>query len=157
MEITHRPAVRVVCLDAGHRVLLMCWRDPHDGTLLWEPPGGGIEAGETPRDTACRELSEETGFDPGTIGERWIDVDRDVRWNGRRYIVTEQFFVAHVGGEQPVPSRGGLMPDEQVNLVECRWFGVAELSSLPDRLEPPHLARILAELDPNGPWRAYQS
>jgi 8-oxo-dGTP pyrophosphatase MutT (NUDIX family) len=153
MEITRRPSVRVVCLDSDHRVLLQCWRDPTDGTLLWEPPGGGIEPGETPRDTACRELSEETGFDPAAIGELWIAVERDVRWNGRRFVGTEQFFVAHVGQQQPEPSRAGLLPDEQVNLVECRWFTGADLATLPDRLEPPHLARVLAELDPNGPWR----
>ena len=42
----HRPAARVICLDAADRVLLMHWRDPSDGHLLWEPPGGGIEPGE---------------------------------------------------------------------------------------------------------------
>ncbi|WP_241027565.1 NUDIX domain-containing protein [Streptomyces verrucosisporus] len=43
------PAARVVCLDAADRVLLLEWRDPYDGSRLWEPPGGGIEPGETPR------------------------------------------------------------------------------------------------------------
>ncbi|WP_455568875.1 NUDIX domain-containing protein [Streptomyces inhibens] len=47
METTHRPAARVICLDAAHRLLLLHWRDPFDGTWLWEPPGGGIEPGET--------------------------------------------------------------------------------------------------------------
>jgi 8-oxo-dGTP pyrophosphatase MutT (NUDIX family) len=152
MEITHRPAVRVVCLDVHHRVLLLCWRDPVDGTLLWEPPGGGIEPGETPRDAACRELMEETGFDATAIGELWIDVHRDVRWRGKQYVGLEQFFVAHLPDERPEPSGRGLRPDERENLVEYRWFGPGDLGALPDRLEPPHLAQVVATLDPHGPW-----
>ncbi|MET7271269.1 NUDIX hydrolase [Streptomyces flaveolus] len=44
--------MRVVCLDSAGRVLLLRRRDPVDGTLLWEPPGGGVEAGETPLEAA---------------------------------------------------------------------------------------------------------
>ncbi len=49
------PAARVVCLDAADRVLLLKWRDPYDGSRLWEPPGGGIEPGETLLEAARRE------------------------------------------------------------------------------------------------------
>ncbi|MFF1273014.1 NUDIX hydrolase [Streptomyces marokkonensis] len=47
MEASDRPAARVFCPDAAHRVLLLRRRDPFDGTCLREPPGGGIEPGET--------------------------------------------------------------------------------------------------------------
>lgn len=33
------------------------------GGYINEPPGGGIEAGESPKDAALRELKEETGLD----------------------------------------------------------------------------------------------
>ncbi|MGN6793939.1 MAG: NUDIX domain-containing protein, partial [Streptosporangiaceae bacterium] len=52
----HRPAARVLCLDQQGRVLLLRWRDPVDRTVLWEPPGGGIEPGESPITAARREL-----------------------------------------------------------------------------------------------------
>ena len=44
----NRSAARVLCRDEAGRILLMHWRDPIDGHQVWEPPGGGIEAGEEP-------------------------------------------------------------------------------------------------------------
>ncbi|MFJ8157926.1 NUDIX domain-containing protein [Streptomyces sp. NPDC094468] len=48
METVHRTAARVICPDTAQRLLLLRWRDPFEGAWLWEPPGGGIEEGETP-------------------------------------------------------------------------------------------------------------
>ncbi|MEV8017386.1 NUDIX domain-containing protein [Streptomyces sp. NPDC086554] len=153
VETTHRPAARVICLDAAHRLLLLHWRDPFDGTWLWEPPGGGIEPGETPLMAARRELAEETGLDPAAVLDRSVPVDRDVQWNGKRYIGTEHFFVAQFADEQPSLVRTGLLPDEQVNLDTHAWIAWSDLSSLPDPVEPPQLPAVLGTLVPDGPWR----
>lgn len=149
----HRPAARVICLDAAGRVLLLHWQDPHDGSRLWEPPGGGIETGETPVGAARRELAEETGLDPAAVQDQWVPVERDVRWNGVRYGGTEHFFVARFDGDRPAVARTGLLPDEQVNLTGHAWVPWTGLGSLPDRLEPPQLLDVLAALVPDGPWR----
>jgi 8-oxo-dGTP pyrophosphatase MutT (NUDIX family) len=149
---THRPAARIVCLDAANRVLLMRWRDPVTGTHLWEPPGGGIEPGETPLATARRELVEETGLDAAAIGDRSVTVERDLWWNGERKIGPEQFFLARYAEERPLPVRTGLLADEQANLHSYAWILWSELDSLPDRLEPPDLVAVLADLVPDGPW-----
>lgn len=47
-----------IILDAEDRVLL-CHRKDYD---LWNLPGGGLEAGESPWEGVVREVEEETGF-----------------------------------------------------------------------------------------------
>ncbi|AXK33909.1 NUDIX domain-containing protein [Streptomyces armeniacus] len=153
MDTTHRPAARVVCLDSAHRVLLLHWRDPYDGAWLWEPPGGGIEPGETPLAAARRELAEETGLDPDAVLDRPVQVERDVRWNGKRYVGAETFFVARFTTERPALVRTGLLPDEQASLGTYAWVARGGLNALPDRLEPPGLPSVVAALAPEGPWR----
>ncbi|MFH8370613.1 NUDIX hydrolase [Streptomyces sp. NPDC018031] len=152
METTHRPAVRIICLDAAHRLLLLRWRDPFDGAWLWEPPGGGIESGETPLAAARRELAEETGLDPAAVHDRSVPVDRDVRWNGKRYVGTEHFFIARFADRKPSVVRTGLLPDEQTNLDGHAWIAWPDLGSLPDPVEPPQLRSVLGALVPDGPW-----
>lgn len=146
MEITSRPAVRIVCLDAAGRVLMLRWQDPLDGSYLWEPPGGGIEPGETPYQAACRELTEETGLDPSAIVDRPITVERDTIWNGKRFVGPEQFFLARYDADQPEVSRLRLLPDEVENLREYAWLSAMQLEWLNDRLEPPTLAVVIEEL-----------
>jgi 8-oxo-dGTP pyrophosphatase MutT (NUDIX family) len=152
METASRPAVRIVCLDANGRVLMLRWQDPHDGSYLWEPPGGGIEAGESPYEAARRELTEETGLDADAIMETPVVVPRDTVWNGKRFIGPETFFVAHFALTEPPLSRLGLLQDEVENLRAHAWLSRAELSGLGERLEPPELPSVIAELDPRGPW-----
>ncbi len=77
MSPRHRPAARVLCLDPAGRVLLLRWRDPAEGAIFWEPPGGGLEPGESPLAAARRELHEETGLPADAVLERSVVVQRD--------------------------------------------------------------------------------
>ena len=145
-----RPAVRVVCIDDDSRVLLLRWRDPVSGSILWEPPGGGIEPGETPFDAACRELEEETGLRNARVSKRSVTVTRDVWWAGHHFEGPEQFFVARVS-DQTTGTRQ-LSEREQVSLLGQRWFTWDEIGSLDERVEPPRLRDLVLELVPEGPW-----
>src|SRR5262249_11603024 len=141
----HRPAARVLCQDRRGRILLIKWRDPVDQTVFWEPPGGGIEPGESPIEAARRELHEETGLPAGAVLERSVVVQRDFRWNGQRFGGPETFFLGRV--LQPeVPGAQDLTGDEDGALLSYRWFTRADLAAWPEPLQPPELGAILDQL-----------
>ncbi len=136
----------MICFDADGRVLLLNWRDPHDGAHLWEPPGGGVEEGETPLETARRELAEETGLDTSRIGPHYLDVHRETWWKGCLYVGEEQFFAARYTVSRPALSADGLMPYEVDDLLGHDWVLPADFATLPGRLEPPTLGEIVTLL-----------
>jgi 8-oxo-dGTP pyrophosphatase MutT (NUDIX family) len=154
VEIRSRAAVRIICLDALSRVLLLHWQDPADGNLLWEPPGGGIEEGETPFDSARRELVEETGLDPTAIIDNAVGVYRDVKWNGKRFVGTEPFYLARYAEEAPELSRLGLLEHELRDLRGHAWLSPDMLAALTDQVDPPSLPAVIAQLAPDSPWAA---
>lgn len=63
------PSVAVVVLDDADRVLML-WRHRFiTDTWNWEVPGGSVDVGETPRESAAREAEEETGWRPHELSE----------------------------------------------------------------------------------------
>lgn len=62
--IRHFTATAFV-VDSQKRVLLL-W---HKRLQRWMPPGGHVDANETPEETARRECKEETGLDVEIIGD----------------------------------------------------------------------------------------
>jgi 8-oxo-dGTP pyrophosphatase MutT (NUDIX family) len=62
-----RPAAGVAAVDGAGRVLLI-WRHRFiTGAWGWEVPGGRVEDGEDPPESAARELVEETGYRAGPL------------------------------------------------------------------------------------------
>jgi ADP-ribose pyrophosphatase len=59
--VEHLPSVGIVAVDGDWVVLVEQYRRAPDRTLL-EIPAGKIEAGETPRQAAVREMDEEIGL-----------------------------------------------------------------------------------------------
>lgn len=145
-----RDAARLLCLDPQDRVLLLHWGDPLDGYPLWEPPGGGVEDGETSAEAIVREWREETGLPLPRLTEPPTSVGRDVIFNGIRGVVDETFFLGRSTGA------GVPRPDDATALEQDAYLGHAwvpwdELATLDDAVEPD-LLPVLRRLDPAGPW-----
>ena len=69
-EIAGYPnSVGVVVLDENDNVILVRQYRHAVGKTLLEIPAGGMEDGENPRESALRELEEETGYTAGSIKE----------------------------------------------------------------------------------------
>ena len=153
METVRRPAARVICVDGGGRILLLRWRDPVNGTHLWEPPGGGLESRERPVEAARRELQEETGLSGELVLDEHVTVPRDAVWAGRRRIVDEEFLLARLAADAPMLSRDRLQDEEARDLIDETWVAWHDIRRLPDPVEPPDLVNVLRSLDPDGPWR----
>ena len=141
-ETVDRPAARVICVDGAGRILLLKWHDVVDDVLLWEPPGGGVEPGETPLLAARRELYEETGLPGDTVEEPCVMVRRRFRWLGTWYEGVEPFFMARFDVAPPV--RAAAFTAEELGGYRGHgWFTPGQLADFDDRLEPPDLLDVL--------------
>jgi 8-oxo-dGTP pyrophosphatase MutT (NUDIX family)/GNAT superfamily N-acetyltransferase len=148
--VAPRPAARLVCLDADDRVLLLNWRDPYDGFELWEPPGGGIEEGETPHVTVLREWTEETGLPVPELVADPVLVARDLFWLGERYVSDEHFFLGRAA-TPGVPEVSGQTEVEQAAYLGHRWVPWQQIADL-DASDQPDIVSVLTRLAPDGPW-----
>ncbi|GAA3642121.1 hypothetical protein GCM10022224_000540 [Nonomuraea antimicrobica] len=145
-EFDDRPAARVVCLDRDGRVLLMHWYDRIAQADVWEPPGGGIDPGETPLEAARRELAEETGLPGSAVLDRFVEVERDFSWLGVRYVKHEPFYLARFAEVRPEVDPGELTEEER-----DAYRGYAWAAELPSDVEPPGLAGVVELLTKDLP------
>ena len=116
--------VKSIVLDESGRILLVkrdleSWPEAHG---KWELPGGKIDFGESPDQTAVREYKEETGYDvevlsmvPLLISTGWIKSDRE------SHIILACYVCKRVGGEPDLSDHG-------VSAID--WF---ERTNLPGR------------------------
>jgi ADP-ribose pyrophosphatase len=110
--VVHRGAVALVpMVDARHVCLVRNHRHAIGQTLL-EVPAGTIDEGETPEQTAARELAEETGYRAASL--------RRVRdWFVSPGVMTERMVLFFCEGLAPGPTR--LQLDERLETVIVPW------------------------------------
>ncbi len=110
--VVHRGAVALVpMVDASH-VCLVRNRRHAVGKTLVEVPAGTIESGESPAQTAARELLEETGYRAGRI--------RLIReWYVSPGVMTERMYLFLC--EDLEPGQADHQPDEELVTVVVTW------------------------------------
>lgn len=93
----------------------------YDNRYFYSIPGGGIEEGETPEETAIRELKEECGLD-GTIVKKLTEV---YRANGS----TEYVFEVNVSDDQtPIKGYDPEEPEDNQPIKDVCWMRLDQLS-----------------------------
>ena len=108
----------VVRLLAGvwHALLI---RDPYG---RWSLPKGHIEGGETLRETAVREVEEETGIRPERVGPQLGTIDWTFRRNGRLIHKYCTFYLMRSRIGDPVPQSAE-------GITACAWMPLAEAAA----------------------------
>lgn len=143
MTDRHRLTSRILVFDEKDRVLLFLTRGsvPAQQTR-WITPGGGVEAGETHDEGARRELFEETGLDVPNLGPAVWNLDFVVDYEGGDHDTGHaEYYVTRTSSFEP--SDVNWTPDEQVDVLEHRWWSLAELISTTEPYEPTQLVNLI--------------
>jgi 8-oxo-dGTP diphosphatase len=102
--------------DGGIDIVLAARRTKR-GDLAWGLAKGLIEPDEDPRDTAVREVREETGLD-AEIEEDLGDISYFYVWEGVRVRKSVRFFL--------MQATGGDVSKHDHEMEEVRWFDLDE-------------------------------
>ena len=92
---------------------------------VWALPKGHIDEGESPAETAAREVREETGVS-GHLVEKLGDVRYVYTWDGARIFKVVSFFLLRAG-------RGRIGEIEEamrIEVAEARWLPLEEAPRL---------------------------
>jgi 8-oxo-dGTP pyrophosphatase MutT (NUDIX family) len=92
---------------------------------LWALPKGNIGPGEDPRDTAVREVYEETGAH-GRLVEKLGDVRYVYTWGGERIFKVVSFFLLRYSKGR----LGDLPPATAHEVDEARWLPLEDAPKL---------------------------
>lgn len=120
--------------------------DPADGGVLlvahrnaglWLPPGGHVEPGEHPADTARRELAEELGVAGAAARPSFLTVTRTVGVDSGHTDVSLWFTAAL--------SRDAVLSPDAGEFAEVRWWSRAAIAAADPGGFDPHFGRFLAK------------
>ena len=139
----HRPVARVLLFDRDDRVLLFLTTAPDtSGVARWLTPGGGVDPGEEYEEAARRELFEETGLVVGDLGKPVWAHDYDVEWDDADHDTGHAEFYTYVT-DAFEPAQEHWTEAEHIDVLEHRWWSLAELLAERPRFEPAELIELV--------------
>lgn len=140
-----RRASRVVLLNGAGEVFLLHARDLHDDSRRWWLTcGGGAEMGETPEQTAARELAEETGLvcEPGELLGPLATRRAVMEFSERTLHQDEVFFGLQC--EDEIDLADAVWTEvEKASIVGARWWTRDELRATSATVHPPRLIELM--------------
>ena len=143
MAPVNRLTSRVLLFDRDSRILLFLTKAPDtSGIARWLTPGGGVDPGESHADAAVRELFEETGLTGIELGAPVWEHDFVVQWDDADHDTGHAVFYTAVV-DRFEPSNANWTDDEKIDVLEHRWFSLAELISTTDPYEPAELVDLV--------------
>ncbi|MGF7235983.1 MAG: NUDIX hydrolase [Frankia sp.] len=146
-----RRAARVVLVDGQGRVLLFRHEDSHNDPH-WQPPGGGLEAGETFKEAALREVAEELGRTDIVVGPMVWEWEHDFYYGSRLVRQYERAFLALT--DRLELGEGLESAHAADGIVDHRWWDREALASCDTDVWPPELPVLIQDLAGRDPSRA---
>ncbi|GJE00990.1 RNA pyrophosphohydrolase [Methylobacterium isbiliense] len=163
-DLPYRPCVGIALFNRDG--LVFAGRRRLDGPIeggegghAWQMPQGGIDAGETPRAAALRELYEETNVAAGSVrllaeAPGWYSYDLPTfaagqLWKGRYRGQTQKWFAfAFEGDEAEIdihrPAGGAHKPEFDA----WRWAPLPDLADLIIPFKRPVYEQVIAAFSP---------
>lgn len=145
-SFSHKIRIRVCGLLLEDNCLLLAQlHSPVINKLIWTPPGGGLEFGETMDECLKREFAEETGLK--------VDVNRLVHINemiNEPFHAVEFYFAVTRTGGTLIEGRDPELADDEQLLRKIQWKPVDEIANLP--LVPENLTGKIQNPDSPAPY-----
>jgi len=146
----YRPGVGLMLINRTGQVFV--GRRIDMAEEAWQMPQGGIDAGETPRQAALRELAEEVGTDKAEIvaeSASWLryDLPPDLAarmWGGRHRGQRQKWFALRFTGEDRDIALDGAHPEFRA----WRWVAPEELERLIVPFKRRVYRKVVAEFAP---------
>lgn len=144
-----RHASRILLYEPDGRVLLFLEEFPDlPGRAKWITPGGGAEPGESPHETAVRELFEETGLRVADLGPIVHSYEFPVSRPAARHSFSHWDFFVHAVDAPFEPSHEFWTAEEHDTVKAIDWWSADMLRDAAQGYAPFDLTELIERFRP---------